>query len=283
MKSYLYSIQEAFEGFKRARFSSIMSIFTIAFLLFIVGFFGLLSLNVNRLIQVLNAKIDIQLFISNTMDDQAVADLGAKILAYEVVENVEFISKDIAAKELEKEFGEDLFILLEDNPLPSSFIVKIKKDYRSLKYVKNLTNDLKSLPGIDEIVYPSFELGVLSKFSKIATIVNSIIFVIVFLGSFFVVSNTIRLIIHARQHIIKTMKLVGAKESFIRRPYIIEGVLQGLIGGIIAFSALYGLNSLIHYYYPGLLVVTFKQMSVIIVAGLVFGLTGSLFAIKKFL
>lgn len=281
--SLRYSIQEAFTGLNRAKVSTLIAVTTVAFLLFIISVFGIVSLNVNRLIHVLNTKIDIQAFISNTLDDTKIANLGAKLINIEGVENVEYVSKEKAAKEFQKEFGDELFNILEDNPLPSSFNISLKDDLKNLNAIKDIAQQVEKDKGIDEVVYHSQALNILNRFSKIAKAVNIIVFSLVMLGSLFVISNTIRLIIMTRKHILETMKLVGATSAFVRLPLILEGVIQGLLGGIVAFLFVASVVKIIDWQWPGLVFISPDILVMLIVMGFLFGLAGSLIAIKRFL
>jgi len=278
-----HSLKEAMDGFRRARMASLISIFTIAFLLILIAIFGILSININRLISTLHAQIDIQVFISNTLDDGEIADLAARIKSTEGVAKVEFVSKDAAAREFQKEFGETLFTILEENPLPSAFNVTLKEKYLSAGGITKVAQLIEKERGVDEVVYHSQTLGLLTKYARIAKAVNVVLIVFVMVGSLFVVSNTIRLIIVARKDIIETMKLVGATRAFIMRPLLIEGMIQGILGGCAAFVFVYLVIKAVASQVPNLIYVPIDMLSLLIVTGCVLGFFGSAVAIKKFL
>jgi len=278
-----HSLKEAMDGFRRARMASLISIFTIAFLLILIAIFGILSININRLISTLHAQIDIQVFISNTLDDGEIADLAARIKSTEGVAKVEFVSKDAAAREFQKEFGETLFTILEENPLPSAFNVTLKEKYLSAGGITKVAQLIEKERGVDEVVYHSQTLSLLTKYARIAKAVNVVLIVFVMVGSLFVVSNTIRLIIVARKDIIETMKLVGATRAFIMRPLLIEGMIQGILGGCAAFVFVYLVIKAVASQVPNLIYVPIDMLSLLIVTGCVLGFFGSAVAIKKFL
>ncbi len=278
-----HSLKEAMDGFRRARMASLISIFTIAFLLILIAIFGILSININRLISTLHAQIDIQVFISNTLDYGEIADLAARIKSTEGVAKVEFVSKDAAAREFQKEFGETLFTILEENPLPSAFNVTLKEKYLSAGGITKVAQLIEKERGVDEVVYHSQTLSLLTKYARIAKAVNVVLIVFVMVGSLFVVSNTIRLIIVARKDIIETMKLVGATRAFIMRPLLIEGMIQGILGGCAAFVFVYLVIKAVASQVPNLIYVPIDMLSLLIVTGCVLGFFGSAVAIKKFL
>lgn len=281
--SIIYSIKEAFSGLGRAKVSFFISVFTISFLLFLIGLFGIFTLNVNHLIRVLHAKVDIQIFISNILDDTEIAKLGSIISNMEQIEKVNFISKDAAARQFQKEFGSELFDMLEENPLPSSFTIKLSEKFQTEDGIKTVAQKIEALEGIDEVQYHSEALGLLTRFSKIAYIISSILLLLVISGSLFVISNTIRLIVIARKDIIYTMRLVGATNRFISRPFIIEGIIQGFLGGVFAFFCSYLIVEIVKFRWPGIVLVKMDYLFVLIAAGLLFGYISSKFALKRYL
>ncbi len=283
MVALRYSIREAFEGFRRAKISSFISIFTLSFLLILIGILGIVSLNVDRMVNALHANVEIQAFIANTLDDKEISLLQKKIEQLEGVESVDFYSKEDAAREIRKEFGQELFDILEENPLPSSFNVKLLSEYKNPESIEKIAGRIEKEPGIDEVVYHTLALNALNQYARVAKIINIVFLVFVTFGSLFIVSNTIRLIITAKRDVIETMKLVGATKSFIRRPFLIEGIIQGLFGGLIAVGVVYLLIKLVQLQAPGLIYISLQTLSIIAGIGVLFGYLGSLFAIKKFL
>ena len=280
---FFYSIREAFAGFTKARVSTVITIFTVSFLLFILAIVAVFSLNMNRLVTVLNANNDVQVFLSNTVTDAEIQQLRQEILDMDDVQQVDYISKEEAAAEFEKEFGDDIFAALGENPLPASFIIKLEENSETNTNINDFASNLEEMPNIDQVVLHQGALEALVKFSSVSKVVTYILFLLVFLGSLFMISNTIRLIIFARQQIIATMKLVGATDVFIRRPFLFEGIFQGFIGGLITMLTLLVLIRLISWQWPGLLVVPQEFYFIVLLSGILFGLVGSLFAIRRFL
>lgn len=281
--SLLYGIKEAVSGFAKARVSTAITIFTVFFLLLILGLVVILSVNMHRLVTVLNASYDLHVFLANTISEGEIKQLKEEIMGMQGVLNVDYISKESAATEFKKEFGEDIFENLEENPLPASLIIQLSEDSKNRMAVDTIANRLEERSEIDEVVLHQGALDVLLKFSNISRIVMYILAFFVFFGSLFMISNTIRLIIIAKQQIIATMKLVGATDAFIRRPFIIEGMLQGLIGGFLTFSIILAVVFLLNAQWPGLIFVPPQIYWGIILAGLFFGFIGSQFAMKRFL
>lgn len=279
----LYSIKETISGLGRAKLSTFISVSTVALLLFAVSLLLLFSFNVERLVNTFNATVQIQAFIAESFDDQNIGELSAKILDMEEVEKVDFKSKDQVLQEFKKEFGEELFDILDENPFPSSFFIDLDPVHRSANKINKVSAKISLLPGIDEVVYHDEALNMLTKVARISRIGNAAIVLLVAFGSLFIVSNTIRLIIYARRHIIETMKLVGATNAFIRTPFYLEGAVQGLIGGSIAALNVFLIFSLVKKFWLPILLVPNYFFPSVLVAGLFLGLVGSVIAVKKFL
>jgi len=172
--------------------------------------------------------------------------------------------------------------MLEENPLPSSFTIKLSEQYQTEPGIKTVAQKLEGLEGIDEVQYHSEALGLLTRYSKVAYIVTSVLLLLVILGSLFVISNTIRLVVIARKDIIYTMRLVGATNRFIGRPFVIEGIIQGFLGGFFAFIFSYFIVGIVHLRWPGLVFVKPHYLFVLIGAGLLFGYISSKFALKRY-
>lgn len=278
--SVVYSLKEAFSGFAKARISTIITVFSVFFLLFILGIVAILTVNVSRLVTVLNANHDLQVFLANTLTEEEIEEFRNELAGTDNVVKVDYISKDEAAAQFKEEFGSDIFDALDENPLPASFVIQLKEDGgQADRFAKNLEGRSE----VDEVVMQQGAINALIKFSSVSRIVLYVLLLLVFLGSLFMISNTIRLIIFARQQIIDTMKLVGATDIFIRRPFIFQGIIQGVLGGAFAFFLLFLILKLIEFQWPGLLITPTWLYWGIIGTGLLFGYVGSLFAIKRFL
>lgn len=281
--SIIYSLKEAFAGLKQAKTSTTVSIGTVAFLLVLLSIFGLGSYNVDRIAGLLNVQVQIQAFVSDTLTEQEIAELSPKILDMKTVEKIDFVSKEEVANEFKQEFGEELFDILDENPLPSSFLITLYPENQSENEVMEVAAIIAEQTGISEVVYHGQALSLLSRYAQISKLVNLFILVLVAVGSFFIVSNTIRLIILSRRHNIETMKLVGATAHFIRLPYYIEGMVQGVGGGLFASAILLIMFFLINLNWPNILFIPSFFAGIIVLIGGILGTLGSAIAVKKFL
>ena len=224
-----------------------------------------------------------EVFIDNALDDKEISSLETELKKLPGIANVEFISKTAAAKIFQQEFGADVFDILEENPLPSSFKVFINSEYRGSEGARTVTEQIEQLDGVDEVVYRRGVLDLLEQYAKLAIEIDIALGLLVGLGSLLIVSNTIRLIILAKMHVLQAMKLVGATRWFIRSPFIIEGGIQGLLGGVVAAGFISLAVKVFSLEIPAFLIVNAHIYSLLIILGLILGVVGSLIATRRFI
>ena len=281
--SWSYSVKEGFAGLRRARLSSIICISMVAVSLVLVGIFLVATVNMNNLLQDIKRRMNIEVFISDVMPEAEIAHLEEQIRAIEGIGVVEFISKEKAAQEVREGLGIDVFEIYEENPLFSSFRISLDTEYKTNKAAEDIVSQINRLEGVNEVVYRQEVFRLLDRYIGIALVIDLVIGLVVLFSSLLVISNTIRLIIHSKRDIIETMKLVGATRTFIQRPFLVEGMVQGVLGGILAAAMLYVLVKLLRIELHGLIDVETKIYALIMVIGLVFGWLGSLTAVRRFI
>lgn len=279
----LHSIAEGFRGLIRAKFSAFVSISTILLSLILIGVFVIFILNAQRLVNQIQSRLELEIFIDNSYTIEQVEELRLKIIAIDGVDSVRYISKERAAEIFRQQFGQDIFEILDENPLPSSFQVKVKPSFRSAGYAGQISKNLSKLEGVEEVFFRQDLLIILERYIRIFVAVILGIGLLLAVGSIFLVSNTIKLIIFSRSPIIEIMKLVGATRQFIRRPFLVEGIIQGLIGGSLAALFFYLILKILKLEIPGLILINQKNYPLLMMMGVLFGLIGSLLALRKFL
>ncbi len=280
---FLYSIIEGLKGLRRAKFSAFVSISTIFFSLILIGAFVLFILNIQRFIAQLQSRMELEIFVDNSFSIEQVEELKKRILTINAIDSVRFVSKEDAAKIFKQQFGQDIFEILDENPLPSSFQIKLKPNFRSAINAQKVSDQLRRLDGVDDVFYRQDLLIKLERYLEIFLIIILGVGLILGAGAIFLVSNTIKLIIFSRNSVIQIMKLVGATRRFIRRPFLIEGIIQGLIGGCLAALFFYLILKAIKLEIPGLIFIDQRSFPVLIILGALLGLLGSQLALRKFL
>lgn len=285
--NFRYLLKESLRGFNSAKLSTIASIITITLSLILIALYFTLSVNSNKLIKSIKDKVEIEVFLDDNLSQDDLNSIKEKIRTVGGVKQLVYISKEEAAKIFEKEYGKEMLELFESNPLPASYKISLYDEYKSLERINKIKNQLSSIQYINDIVFPEKNLELIEKNTSGFMYINLVVLIIITLSSIFLVSNTIRLVIVSRRKIISTFKLLGATNSFIMTPFIIEGFLQGLFGGIIASVILYLIlvfysskfnQNEIRLDYFGI-----EYLGYLILIGIVLGVLGSMFSVKKFL
>ena len=280
-------LREGFSGLRRAKLATLGAIVTIAIALLFIGFFYVISSNAARVIAGIREKVEMEAFLSEPLSRQRRDEIEKQLLAVEGVERVQFTSKDDAAKIFKEEFGEDINAVLEFNPLPPSYKIFLKAEFRTTGGADAIVKKIESVIGVDKVVYRRDMLEFIERQSRMLYHVSLVLGILIGVSSVFLVSNTIRLAIEAKRGTIQAMKLVGASRWFVRAPFIVEGILEGFAGGTVAAAILYyALTSAAGIVSPDL--EQFLQASPtlycgIVGAGLLLGFFGSAISIRRFI
>lgn len=236
---FRYALKEAMSGFRKSKLSSFASIFVLFISLLAIGMFAVAGYNLNRLIKTIKGKIEVEVFIKDGRTSKQIDSLKKIVMSFNEVEDVFYISKEEAAKIFEKEFGENIFNVLDFNPLPASFKIKLKEEFRTLHGVESLVRKLKKIPDFEDVKYRRALLGIIERRFRILSQVFFAAGILLSVVSILLIVNTIRLTIYAKRKLIKIMQLVGATRGFIVLPFLIQGFLQGLIGGFFSAVTIY--------------------------------------------
>jgi len=282
-----YTVKEGFSGFRRAKLSMVVSISAITVSLILLGLFLVLTTNAIHIVHLIREKVELEVFLEEPVTKNKVDALRDSIASVQGVAGVTFVSKEEAAQIFKQEFGEDIHDILDFNPLPASFRVQLKDEYRTYDRIEAIYAHLLNFPGVDDVIYHKDLLQFIEKRTKILFAIGIALGVIVTLSAIFLVANTIRLAIYSKRKIIQTMKLVGATRLFIRMPFLIEGFVQGMIGGGLASVIIYGLlesfTQLLSLDISDRFVITPMFYPMIVAVGTLLGLLGSFISIRKFI
>ncbi|WP_058300393.1 permease-like cell division protein FtsX [Gorillibacterium timonense] len=273
------------------------SISSITISLFILGLFLMLGINVNYMSNQLENQVTIKVYLELKTPQAVREEIQTDIQAMPEVKKVVFVSKEEALKTMRETMGDPLEGLDgENNPLPDGFVIEVKepRTVQSVTEQIQKLNDGREPKPIEQVKYGK---GTVDALFKVTTIVRNIgiVFVVALVfTSMFLISNTIKLTILARNREIKIMKLVGATNGFIRWPFFIEGALIGFQGALIPAALLtYGYHLMLEFFQPGLVTVMLKMSpfkstaypigGVLMAIGLVIGIWGSTISVRKFL
>jgi cell division transport system permease protein len=229
---------------KRLRSSYLTSIISISLVLFMLGLFGLLILNAQKLSKYVKENIGFSIILKENIKEVDIIRLQKNLDASLYVKSTKYITKEQAAKELEEDLGEDFIGFLGFNPLLASIEVHLQAKYANPDSIAIIENDFQAFNQIKEVFYQE------SLVSLVNENIRKIGFIILIFGGLLLliaitlINNTIRLSIYSKRFIINTMQLVGATKGFIRRPFLYKSAAHGLIATIISTGLL---SILLHY------------------------------------
>ncbi|CAN5390341.1 permease-like cell division protein FtsX [soil metagenome] len=276
------TIRDALITFRRTPLLSALSITTIAFSLFAFGLFGLVALNIRDALDRLEDRVELRAFVADGTAPEAMAQAGGDIAAYPEVAGVTLVSQDDALVRAKKELG-DFRDVFEGAVLPASIDVRLKPGFRDPATVKRVAARVKAFSFIDDIRYGEEWIEKLYRLRNIAGIAG-VVLGLAFAGvSVIIIGATIRMAVLSRAKEIAIMRLVGATDAYIRRPFLIEGVAKGVMGGILALVLTYGARTLIDKY---LIQTVFFDVRITLLGllfGAMIGLVGSAFSVGRHL
>ncbi|MDD3739523.1 MAG: permease-like cell division protein FtsX [Lentimicrobiaceae bacterium] len=223
-------------GKNRLRISYISSVISIATVLYMISITGILILYGNKLSHIIKENITVSIYLKNNASDEDVAKLKNTLTQRVYIKDLKYISKEQAATELSSELGEDFVEFLGYNPLPSSIDINLKSNYANSDSLVKIQSQLMQYSIVDDVVYQKILLDeVNSNLKKISLIILSFSAVLLII-SIILISNTIKLSIYSKRFLIRSMQLVGATENFVRKPFLKQGIWQGIIASIIAIA-----------------------------------------------
>jgi len=270
------------------RSSYLSSIISIALVLFTLGVVGLLLLHAKRLSDFVKENISFSVVLNENIKEVDAAVLQKSLDASPYVRSTKYISKDEAASIMKEQLGQDFVQFLGYNPLGASIEVCLKADYANNDSISVIEKDLKSFNQIKEVNYQKSLLDLVNdNVREISLIVLAFSALLLFV-SLVLINNTIRLSVYARRFLINTMRLVGATNGFIRRPFLLRGILHGIYAGIIADLLLLGLIWFGQEQVKKILEIADVQILIILfgtvlLVGVVISFTSTFFAVRKFL
>jgi len=278
-----FLIKEGLLGFKRARLAVTISVISISLSLLLVGIFGVTIQNLADIFQRSFKRVQLEVFIDPSLATSQVKSLERKIQQHPAIDSVSFISPEQALKEFEQDFGEELVTVLDENPLPPSIRVVLNPRQSDLNHVETVVQEIKAINGVDDVVYQTEIIRLVNEYFLIGVIISIAFGFVIFIISTLLIFNTIRLTIYSRKTIIEIMRLVGATHFFIRGPFIMEGIFQGIIGALIACTLLWLSNSSIKGIFENILSVPLPYYIGLVGFGAFLGLLGSWFSVNKYL
>lgn len=279
----IYIIQEAFKGFLKNKSMSFITIGIITISIFIFGLFIAGTANLMNVINLAEERIEMIVYLSDNMSGDETNLLIEQISTILGVSSTEYITKEKALEQFKSELKDnsDLLSAFETNPLPASIKIYVSMAYKTPVYLKEISEKIQLFKGVEEVDYGSEWIDDLDRLIKVLFLIDLILGIIITLASVFVVFNTIRLTVYARKEQIDIMDLVGATESYIELPYIIEGIVHGFFGSLISTLILYVLFSFIQTKLPTIIFLNNGIIFSLVFFGMFLGYIGSFMSVKQ--
>lgn len=286
-----YYIKETLTSFKRNSLMTIASISTVALSLLVLGMFLTMVLNVNNLAHQLESQVQVTVYMQDTATPDQLKQVDKVLKSTEGIVKVKPVTKQQALQEFKSRLGDQqklLDALGQDNPFPASFEIQVDAPER----IPGLVPQLQQLPGVETAKFGQEVVTHLFQLTRVLRIGGVLLIALLAVATLFIISNTIRITVFARRREVNIMKYVGATDWFIRWPFLLEGMLMGLIGAGIASVALYqGYNAILARIYATLaffpMLPTWPTMgylcAVLVVVGTLIGALGSSISLRKFL
>ena len=273
---------------KKTKTIYISTVFGIAMVLSMIGLLGLILVEANNLSRYVKENIVLNVFVDDAAHESDVLQLQKQLEGSIMVKQTQYVSKELAARNLQKDLGEDFVKFLGYNPLSQSLDVYLKAEYANNTDIEKFKAELLRNPLVKEVKY---QKSLVDQMNENITTISLIILVfasIFVILSVALINNTIRLAIYSQRFLIKSMQLVGATKGFIRKPFMLYGIWHGLLGGLIAILILIGTLSLAYKEIPDLIILrNYTEFGLIFVAILGIGVFISGFstflAVNKFL
>lgn len=282
---------EEFEGSSSAKKTKtiyISTVISIALVLLMTGLLGLILVHAKNLSNYVKENIVLNIIVNDGAKEVDIQALQKQIDANPYVLKTQYVSKELAARNLTKEMGEDFVDFLGYNPLLSSIDVYLKAKYANNDSINAFSSQLSKNPLIKEVIYQKSLIDMVNQNIRgIGLVILAFAFILLVIA-IALINNTIRLAIYSQRFLIKSMQLVGATKNFIRGPFMTYGILHGFLAGLIAIILLLGILYLAQQQVPEILLLRnwlefgFVFAGVISIGILISGLS-TYFAVSKFL
>lgn len=290
-----YIIKDGVANTHRNKLMSLASIGIISATLIVFGIFFVVAANLNYNLNMLKKQPHMQVYCYAELDENQVDQVEAALKNNDKIEECIKVTKEEAFQKVKEMLGNDSDVLegIDNSFLPVSFIIKLK----DLKEGENVTKEIRGITGVKKVSYPQKTIDIITRASGWIQLVSGIIVFVLLAVSVFIIVNTIKLTVYARRRDINIMKYIGATDWFIRWPFIVEGVIIGIIGAVIAFIlTAYGYNEIVLKFNKDLLSATENVISILslksigsrvilyyCIIGIFVGSTGSVISLRKYL
>jgi cell division transport system permease protein len=280
----LYFVKEAIRGFFQAKLMTFVSVITIGITLFFLGCMFIGFMNIKVWLKNASNRVEAVVYLdeATSADSLLLGDCVAQVKACSQVGSAALIDKKEAWSRFRESYGDTMLEAIDENPFPASIELTLREHSQSSAAVSELQKQLELIKGVEDIQISSHSVAFLQKFRNYFLTATILMILVLLIALHFMISNTIKLTIYARKELIRNMHFVGATDWYIKMPFILEGVLQGLIGSVLCIIALCIVKismSQFHIYWWH----WYLFLSLFPIVGALFACIGSMSAVRKFL
>ncbi|MBN2780895.1 MAG: ABC transporter permease [Candidatus Marinimicrobia bacterium] len=235
---FFFILRQTFNNLWRERTPVVATVLTICIALTILIALFEVSWALYGQLSDLKSNLVIEVYLDPALSEKQAAAIQKQLEQYHTIERIRFISKETAADIFREEFGENIRDILDENPLPISFEIRLLPEYNHPGYMSLFKKQVESISGVDEVHYRHAVIEKLEQITEAIMVSGIFVLIILVFAMNLLIRNTIKLSVYAKRRQIEIMKILGAGNMLIRMPFILEGAFEGLIGGILSATGL---------------------------------------------
>lgn len=280
-----YLMRELLRSFQRLKVVSLVSTLIMSVALTMLALFTLITINLHAVARTFQSEIEIVAFLEEGLGTDKIQELQQRLLQQSGVSNVSYVSKEAALQEFRTQLGEDsdLLDVLDENPLPASMRIRMLEAAQTSERLGAMAVWLREVPGVEEVRYGDQWIERLERYVRAFLVLDLVLGGLVVASALFVVSNTVRLTVMARERSIEVMRLVGATDWFIRTPFVVEGALQGAAAAGLAMMVLWSVHRYATRFVGPLIFYDAAQIAGFVAFCAIVSAFGSLTSLRRFL
>ncbi|NIX41499.1 MAG: hypothetical protein GWN06_20495 [Gemmatimonadetes bacterium] len=280
-----YTIREALAAFRRAPLLTGLSAAMVGLALFVVGLFSVAAYNLRQALATVEERVEVVAYLRDGTPDADVAEARRFLEGLDAVSDVVHVSKSDALRVARTDLPEigDLSGDLDVNPFPASLEIRLAQGYRSSETVRSVAEDVAVYPFVEDVRFGRDWVDKLFLLRRIGAVTAMVIGGAFAVVAALIIGTALRIAIFARRDEIYIMRLVGATQGFIRRPFLVEGALTGALGGVLAVALTWLSFAVVNHYLFAVEWIPALWCALGVVAGIVFGVLASGLAVRKHL
>ena len=252
---------------RRLVHSYLSSTVSISMVLLLVGIFAVLAINAKSVSDYFKENITISVILNGDVEESEAHKIDRQICVLQSVKSTQYISKEQGTKEMKQMLGEDFLRIFESNPIPISIDVQLNAEYFHPDSLALFRKQMEEISQVDEVLYQNTLIEAINDNIERIGLVMMIFIALLLFISFVLINNTVRLNVYSKRFSIYTMRLVGATRAFIRAPFLVQAVFQGLISALLAVLILVGVLFVVKEQFAQLFDVFQPRLLMIVLSG----------------